>query len=220
MRVLPANASNKIAQSIALHLSTEIFAPIRAFLDRVDDWPLRALRDATNPGDPLGPSWVESAMIAVTTLGDRGVLALIVVVAAIHLMSRRRIDAALFLAGAYLGADLLTWCLKLVVNRPRPQIVPWLITQVSSASFPSGHALQSMVVYLALGMILVEVLPSPARWKSILAAALIVSLAIGVSRVYLGVHYPTDVLAGWLLGVAWLGIIRQFWLRAQTVRPA
>jgi undecaprenyl-diphosphatase len=100
------------------------------------------------------------------------------------------------------GGWLLNNALKLVFARPRPAIVPHL-HEVMSPSFPSGHAMTSAAVYLTLGALLMHI--SKGRLTKIycMTIAMLATLLIGSTRVYLGVHYPTDVLAGWLIGMSW-----------------
>ena len=92
--------------------------------------------------------------------------------------------------------------LKRVFDRPRPTVVPQLIVE-TSPSFPSGHAMMSAVIYLTLGTLLAQLCP---RWRErvyVLTVAGVLAVLIGLTRLYLGVHYPTDVLAGWTVGLAW-----------------
>ena len=103
------------------------------------------------------------------------------------------------------GGVLLTQGLKFLYGRVRPEIVPHLM-QEASASFPSGHSALSAVVYLTLGSILATPQRRPAVRVFIFSAALLVSLAVGATRVLLGVHYPSDVLAGWCVGIAWAAL--------------
>ena len=97
---------------------------------------------------------------------------------------------------------LLSLALKALFDRPRPTSCPtWC--EVSSSSFPSGHSMNSAIVYLTLGALLARLVRPVAMKLYILAVALLVSFLVGISRVYLGVHYPSDVLAGWSLGLSW-----------------
>jgi undecaprenyl-diphosphatase len=112
------------------------------------------------------------------------------------------------------GGLLLSNLLKWSYARPRPDLVP-AIVQVYSASFPSGHATMSAVTYLALGVLLAEVHPARRFKLYFISLALVITVAVGLSRIYLGVHYPTDVLAGWCIGAAWALLCRilLLWLR-------
>jgi undecaprenyl-diphosphatase len=109
---------------------------------------------------------------------------------------------ALFVLLASAGGWILNSALKSVFGRPRPDIVPHL-RDVMTLSFPSGHAMTSAAVYLTLGALLMRAASRPVTKLYCMAAAMIATLLIGASRVYLGVHYPTDVLAGWMIGMAW-----------------
>jgi undecaprenyl-diphosphatase len=123
-------------------------------------------------------------------------------VAGLFLAGRRR-DAAFVLVAAG-GAMLVTNAMKFILARPRP--AGGGLVSVSSYSWPSGHASSSIAFYGALAILAAR--PGAARW-AIWAAAALVTAAVGASRVYLGVHYPTDVLAGWTVGGLWLLVVRR-----------
>ena len=102
---------------------------------------------------------------------------------------------------AVVGGQVLSTTLKYFIDRPRPMIVPHL-SQVYTTSFPSGHSMMSAVVYLTLGSLLGS--SSAARAQVLLlSVAMLLTFLVGVSRVYMGVHWPTDVLAGWTAGLVW-----------------
>lgn len=115
------------------------------------------------------------------------------------------------------GGVALTAALKAIANRPRPEIVPHL-TNVSSSSFPSGHSMQSAVIYLTLGTVLAQAQTSRGLRIYVVVLASVLSFGVGVSRIYLGVHYPTDVLGGWCAGVAWALLCSAFLLRSKSQR--
>jgi undecaprenyl-diphosphatase len=117
-------------------------------------------------------------------------------------MIARMPRAALFVAAATGGGIILSTLLKLGFDRPRPDLVPHG-SHVYTASFPSGHSTMAAIVYLTLGAMLSRILPTTRLRSYVMAVCILVTLAVGVSRVYLGVHWPTDVLAGWLVGAAW-----------------
>ena len=160
------------------------------------------LRTASDATDPLGPVWVEEAARDVTALGGIIVLALMVLAAAGYLLLERKHRTALLLVVAGGGGILLSSALKYGFSRPRPDLVPH-ITQVYTASFPSGHAMLSATVYLTLGALLASAQTDNRTKAYLIGLALLVTVLVGVSRIYLGVHWPTDVLAGWAAGAAW-----------------
>jgi undecaprenyl-diphosphatase len=168
----------------------------------VDTWVLRALREPGAPADPIGPRWVEEAARDVTSLGGYTVLTLLVAGVVGYLLMARHYPAALLVLTATLGGLLISHLLKEFYARPRPDLVPHLV-HVSTGSFPSGHAMLSAVVYLTLGALLARLVEG--RWARLyfVAVAIVLTLLVGASRVYLGVHYPTDVAAGWAAGLAW-----------------
>jgi undecaprenyl-diphosphatase len=108
----------------------------------------------------------------------------------------------LFIFAASIGGWVLNWLLKLAFARDRPEIVPHL-REVMSSSFPSGHALTSAAVYLTLGTLLMRIAEGRLAKYYCIAIAMFVTFLVGVSRVFLGVHYPSDVVAGWLIGMSW-----------------
>jgi undecaprenyl-diphosphatase len=168
----------------------------------VDDRLLRSLRRADDPSLPIGPVWLRFAALDVTALGSASVLGLVVsgVVGFLILQGLRRTALFVFVASA--GGWWLNSLLKEFFQRPRPEVVPHL-SEVMSLSFPSGHAMTSAAVYLTLGALLMRVADRPATKIYVMACAMILAGLVGVTRVYLGVHYPTDVLAGWLVGLSW-----------------
>jgi len=163
---------------------------------------LYALR---TPGDlhrPIGPAWLNTAAVDVTSLGSTTVLGIIVIlVAGLFLSFRRwREAAALLLASG--GGLLITNLLKDWFQRDRPPQALHVV-QAINASFPSGHATLSATVFLTLGALIAHFAERRRVRVYALAAAVILAVLVGCSRVYLGVHWPTDVLAGWCLGAAW-----------------
>lgn len=167
-----------------------------------DEAIMRALRNPADLADPIGPRWLDIAMLDITALGGTAVLTLITAgVVGFLLMDGKR-GAALFVLVAVVGGSLLTTLAKLAFARPRPELVAHLV-EVSSYSFPSGHAMASAVTYLTLGALLARTQARRRIKAYLLAIAVLLTLMIGTSRVYLGVHYPSDVLAGWALGAAW-----------------
>jgi undecaprenyl-diphosphatase len=163
---------------------------------------LLAFRDAGNPAHPIGPAWVQEMARDVTSLGSFAVLAIVVGAGAGYLFLAHKRAAAWLLLGTVLGGSALNTLLKFGFARPRPELVA-PVARVFTASFPSGHAALAAVTYLTLGALLTRVHPSRPIRIYFITVAVVLALLIGVSRVYLGVHYPTDVLAGWCIGAAW-----------------
>ena len=167
-----------------------------------DEAVLRALRSPTNPADPLGPWWVEMAFRDLTSLGSTAVLTVITLAAIGYLLIDGKRAAAVFVLLSIGGGTIVSTLLKNIIARPRPELVAHLV-DVRTLSFPSGHAMLSAVTFLTLGALLAR-LQSRRRLKAyLLTVAVFLSLLVGISRVYLGVHWPTDVLAGWCVGAAW-----------------
>lgn len=168
----------------------------------LDEAVLLAFRTPGDTSNPIGPWWLEVAMGDITSLGSMTVLGLITVAVIGFLLLRRRFGAAALVVVSVAGGALLSSLLKLGVDRPRPDLVAKL-ADVHTLSFPSGHAMLSAVTYLTLGALLARVLPGNATKIYVLAVAVIVAVLVGMSRIYLGVHWPSDVLAGWCIGAAW-----------------
>lgn len=161
-----------------------------------------SLRQAANPAVPTGPAWLKQAMIDITALGGETVLTLAVALTIGFLAaSRHLLAAALVFAGTVTGSIAVALA-KSWVGRQRPALIDHLV-EVGSASFPSGHAANSAIIYLTIALVSIQVIPHRAARWFLLAATLLLVAAIGVSRVYLGVHWPSDVLAGWSFGTLW-----------------
>ena len=171
-------------------------------LREFDDGVLRMMRSADDPSVPIGPAWLVQVAIDVTALGGMGVLAVILLIVVGYLALEGRYDAIALIVVATAGGGLLSELLKWWFARKRPEIVPHLVN-VGSASFPSGHSLLAVVTYLTLGAVLARFVRRRRSRTYCIVVSLLLALLIGLSRVYLGVHYPTDVLAGWSAGLAW-----------------
>lgn len=164
----------------------------------VDEAALRWLAAARTP-------WLDVVALQVTALGNSATLVVVALVAGAVLWSaRRRVSVALLLLSLATGAGMNT-ILKQVFHRPRPQVVPHTV-EVMSASFPSGHAMVSAVTYGTVAYLVGRMGRGSFRWVTWSGAALLI-LLIGLSRMYVGVHYPSDVLAGWLGGAAWTALL-------------
>jgi undecaprenyl-diphosphatase len=175
---------------------------------------LLAFRQPGHPDMPIGPPWLEGAVRDVTALGSTVVLALIVAAVVIHFFLIGRARTALFILCAVVSGQVLSSLLKAGVDRPRPELVSHLV-DVHSLSFPSGHAMLSAITYLTLGALAARFLPGRVTRIYVLALAVLVTLMVGASRVYLGVHWPSDVLAGWCAGFAWAML---WWLAARLLQ--
>jgi undecaprenyl-diphosphatase len=168
----------------------------------LDEGLLRALRVPGDLATPIGLMWFQEMVRDVSALGSTFVLTFAVLVVAGYLWIIGAPQKAAFLVVAVSLGALLNRLIKLAVDRPRPQIVEH-VSYVSNESFPSGHAANSAIVYLVLGMLLARVETSYAAKAFVFCVCLLLTLIIGLSRVYLGVHWPSDVVAGWLVGAAW-----------------
>lgn len=165
---------------------------------------LMSFRTPGDQTDLIGPEWVEEMVRDVTALGSYAFIIIVVVSALGYLMLIRKRALGLLMVACVAGGMLLSRGLKAAFDRPRPDIDH--AAQVFTASFPSGHATLSAVTFLTLGAILTRVHDN--RWVKLyfVAVAVFLTILVGASRVYLGVHYPTDVLAGWCLGSAWAAL--------------
>lgn len=158
-------------------------------------------REAGNLEDPWGPTWLEEAMRDITALGSFTVLGLVLIATVTHLIFSGKRRTGVFVGFAVIGGTLLSTGLKILFDRPRPDVEA--ATRVFTSSFPSGHATVSAVVYLTLGLLLAEATKVGPLKAYYIGLGLVMTLIVGVSRVYLGVHFATDVIAGWSLGAAW-----------------
>jgi undecaprenyl-diphosphatase len=190
------------AAAVALALFVTVAAGVSGEPGSIDVRILMALRNPADLADPLGPGRFEEAMRDLTALGGVAVLTLATLTAFTFLMLTGKRHAAWLVLGAVLGGVIVSQGLKVAFARPRPELAPYG-APVFTQSFPSGHAMMSAIVYLTIAALLART-QAMARVKAfmfVIAAA--VAILVGVSRVYLGVHWPTDVLAGWAAGCAW-----------------
>jgi undecaprenyl-diphosphatase len=163
---------------------------------------LLLFRDPGAPERPWGPPQVESAVRDVTALGGTPLTVLITLAVAGYLAMARKPGAAGFVLVAILGAMCLSYLGKDLIARPRPELVPHAVVVITN-SFPSGHATGAAATYLTLGALMARFEPRRRLKAYLLTLAVIIAVAVGLSRLYLGVHWPTDVLAGWSLGAGW-----------------
>jgi len=175
---------------------------------------LMALRSPGDASDPIGPRWLEQLARDLTALGSPGVLTLLVCVACLFLLLSRKWRTFLLVLGATASGGIATRLLKLTFDRPRPELIPHDI-YISTASFPSGHAMGATFVYLTLGALLAQLVPERKLKLYVLSVAATLAGLVGLSRVYLGVHWPSDVIAGWAAGAFWA---MMWWLLARLVK--
>ena len=180
---------------------------------RFDDWALRALRRADNPAVPIGPKWAHEIGRDLTALGGIAALTLAIAAVAGFLFLQRNYRVMWLVLGASAGGLVLSTATKALFHRDRPELVPHL-SQVMTTSFPSGHSMLSAAVYLTLGVLLARTVTDLRTKLYLVVVPLLLSFLVGLSRVYMGVHFPTDVLAGWALGIVWAVLC---WLTARAL---
>jgi undecaprenyl-diphosphatase len=163
---------------------------------------LLALRAPGHPADPIGPAWLQECMRDLTAVGGVTVLTLVTITAVVTLLFHGKWRHALVMGGTVLAAQVSSSALKVFYDRPRPTLVPHG-SFVYSASFPSGHSTLAAAVYLTLAAVVASLERTRRAKIFVFCLALLIVPAVGFSRVYLGVHWPTDVLAGWSLGSLW-----------------
>jgi undecaprenyl-diphosphatase len=195
-----------------------VFLAITSFVldgdtQKLDETIVEWFRRPGDPALPRGPSWQREAAIDITALGSFAVLLLLVLAVSGFLWLHKQHRLMWLLLVSTAGGFLMNAALKAVFARPRPNVVPHL-REVFTPSFPSGHATLSAIVYLTIGVLLFEVVEGRKARLYCLLVAMAATGLVGFSRVYLGVHYPSDVLAGWATGIAWAAMC---WLAVQYV---
>lgn len=181
---------------------------------RWDNWVLRQFRRSGDMTTPVGPAWLQDAWRDITALGSGAVLTLVTLGVAGYLLMRRQHRTLVLLVVATFGGVLLSLLLKSLFSRPRPPFASEEI-YVLTSSFPSGHSMLSAVVYLTLGALLARTSNRHRHKVYFIGVAVVITGLTGFSRVYLGAHYPTDVLAGWGFGLIWALL---FWLIARYLQ--
>jgi len=178
--------------------------------DELDRRVILALRDMTGP---LGPAWIDETARNITSLGSVIVVCLLVGAVAGYLLLRSDRSSAILVLVSVFGGLALNDFLKMIFDRARPALaLPFM--RVFSSSFPSGHAALSCAAYLSMAALVVRASRTTAMRVYAMAVAIFLVLLVGISRVYLGVHYPSDVLAGWCVGSAWVLIC---WRAAEEI---
>lgn len=169
---------------------------------QMDAGALRFVRQGPELAHLIGPSPVEHAVFQLTSMGGSSVIIVWVAIIMGYFVVSRRLRHAVHLGVATVGGAALGWTGKYLAQRPRPQVVPHLMPE-TGWSFPSGHATITMVVFMTLAMMLANHCTTRIQKFYVVAAALGLMGLTGGTRLLLGVHYPTDVLAGWTLGLGW-----------------
>ena len=170
-------------------------------MEQFDNSILMLFRDPTNVDQVIGPAWVHEMVRDITALGSFSLLGLVVLGVCVYLVMARMQAAAVLVVTSVLGGTILSTVLKMSYNRPRPDLSA--MSEQFTASFPSGHAMLSAVTFLTLGAVLAHLAPTRALRVFAFSLAMFLTVIVGSSRIFMGVHYPSDVLAGWCLGAAW-----------------
>ncbi|MCJ2185315.1 phosphatase PAP2 family protein [Novosphingobium beihaiensis] len=167
---------------------------------------------------PSTPHAVE-IMRGITALGGAPLRSLFAVLAVAVLLALRLRREAVLLAFTVTGAAIVNSAAKALAGRPRPEIVPHL-TAASGYSFPSGHSFNGAAIYIAMALTFAALSPRRAVRHTLIACAMALSVAIAWSRVWLGVHWPSDALAGWLGGAGWAFLASALlYRRRQSIVP-
>jgi undecaprenyl-diphosphatase len=180
----------------------------------IDEAILLAMRSPGDASDPLGPLWVEELARDVTALGSMFFVVLVTLASGAFLVLAHKARLALYLVLAVGTGATVSQLLKAAFGRPRPELVAHG-QAVFTSSFPSGHSMLATITFLTVAAVLASAQPDRRLKAYLLTLAVLLSLAVGVTRIYLGVHWPTDVLAGWTAGSGWALLC---WLLARRLR--
>ncbi len=183
-------------------------------IDEFDRMLLLLFRNPQDVADPIGPEWLEETVVEITALGGYPILVIMVAAVIGFMLVARKYGPALYVLLSVGAGTIVGHGLKLAYDRPRPDIVDHLVS-THTPSFPSGHATMSAVVYLTLASLIVRLVDRTAVRAYVLVVAVLLTLAVGFSRIYLGVHWPSDVAAGWAIGIAWASFA---WLMTTLLR--
>jgi undecaprenyl-diphosphatase len=182
-----------------INLAEEVYeGDTRSF----DEYVLLLFNSSGDSSNPTGPVWLPGLIRDFTALGSTGVLAIVVFGVTVYLVLSGKRKTALYILIAVISGVVLEHFLKIGFGRPRPDLVPHGVV-VTSLSFPSGHSLNSAVVYITLGNLLAQTQKKLSLKIFLMSFSVFLAILIGVSRIYLGVHWPTDVIAGWAVGASW-----------------
>ncbi len=171
----------------------------------LDEKILMMMRSAEDLSDPVGEKWLEEMMRDITGLGGVGILSFFTLMTCLYLVLINKPRVALYVLLAIVLGTIFSFALKYGFERPRPNLVPHG-SYVYTHSFPSGHSLMSAMVYYTLAGLLSRTLHRRRLKSFLFIVASILTVSIGISRVYMGVHWPSDVLAGWAAGLLWAGL--------------
>jgi undecaprenyl-diphosphatase len=206
-----------IAIVAAIAGSIVAVAVAQGWTSAFDEALLFAVR-GSGPGEkPFGPVWFHEAVRDITALGSMIVLSLVVIGGASYFLASARFRLAGLLVGSSLAATAYSTGLKMLFDRPRPGLVTHEMATFT-ASFPSGHALLSAAILLTNGGLLAFAARQRNERIVIASAAVLLTTMVGVSRIFLGVHWPSDVLAGWLFGTVWASLTL-LWARTFYPQP-
>ncbi|MBB3386644.1 undecaprenyl-diphosphatase [Rhizobium sp. BK609] len=177
-----------------------------------DNEVLLALRKSADTQLPVGPTWLPDIMIILTTFGSSAVTGSVAAVFAMFLVANAAYREAAFIVLLFGGAELLGNGIKPLIGRARPDVISHLVA-AGGQSFPSGHSTLSSAVYLGLALLFASRLQSTAGRRAFLGLAILITGLVGFSRIFLGVHFPTDVIGGWSIGAGWSLLLWSLWMR-------
>ncbi|MBZ8133294.1 phosphatase PAP2 family protein [Afifella sp. IM 167] len=171
-----------------------------------DTFIMLSMRNPADHADPIGPAWFEDTMRDVTSFGSTFGLVFVSLTVVFWLVLTKRPHAGFLVFASLAGGTAVVNALKYAFSRPRPDLVAHS-AEVFTTSFPSAHAAMSATVYLTLGALVMRFSEGRTLKLYALFIAVLLTVLVGLSRVYLGVHWPTDVLAGWAVGATWAAIV-------------
>jgi undecaprenyl-diphosphatase len=172
---------------------------------------LLVFRNPLDVADPIGPLWFEEFVRDISALGSTGVLTWLTLIVVVYAVLVGKKSLAIYVGLSVCMATVVNNGLKSLIDRSRPDVVNH-VSEVFTQSFPSGHAMLSAVVYLTFALLLIEMRQGKQR-VFIMTTAVLTTLLVGMSRIYLGVHWPSDVVAGWLAAATWLMVVNRLWCR-------